>query len=435
MKPLHLVPPALALLAAGIWLGLQHQSLSNVENRNTTLRERIDAARRAGPGDEGKGGTAGGKNGKQAGPKKIDWKDLATRQRAMNRGESAPDMRAMVQMQQALLAMDAAELIAQLDEIEGLDIPADAKTGLQSMLIGMLAEKDPKAAMDRFGDKLDDDRQGMSWQVANAFQQWSQKDPTAALAWLDARIAAGKLENKSLSGMNDIRQRLESSAIGALVATNPAAAAERLSRIPEDQRAAVFQNGMFFAMKPGSEKAVADLIRSQVPEAERNTTLAQSTSMLVHQGGYERVGKFLSDIDASAGEREQIVAQAVMGKMNSSRDGGKLEGAVEEGRAWALQQAPDAANRITGQMLGQTPDFAKASELALKYQEETGSDEVLISFLENSNYRSSAPSPALLDKISDPVKREELRKRLTGQSPGGIPGEPLTAPAVESTEE
>lgn len=436
MKPLHLVPPALALLAAGIWLGLQHQSLSNVEGRNTTLRERIEAAKHAGPGDEEKGGGAGGKNGKQGGPKKIDWKDMAMRQRNMNRGENPTDMRAMIEMQRALLSMSAEELIAQLDEIEALDIPEDARASLQGVLVGMLAEKDPKLALDRFGDKLDDERSGMSWQIANAFQQWSKKDPAAAMAWLDARIAAGKLESKSLNGMNDVRQRLESAAITSLIGTDVAAAGERLSRIPEGQRAAIFQNGMLFNLKPGSEKAVADLIRSQVPKDEQTFTLAQSASMLIHQGGYERVGKFLGQIEANSSEREAIVAQAVQSKVMNERDSSKWEGAIADARTWALEQSPDAANRITGQALAQSPNFSQAAELALKYQQESGSDEVLVSFLQGGAYRQN-PEAALklLDKISDPAKREELRKTFQGQPTSTFPGVPSGGPAVVAPEE
>lgn len=434
MKPILFLPPGLALLASGIWLGLQHQSLSKVESQNSTLRERIEVARHAGPAAQAQKGFIAGKNGKQ-GAKKIDWKELAMKQKDMERGNSIPDMRAMIELQKALLSMSAEELVANLDEIAALDIPEDAKAGLLGTLIGMLAEKDPKLVLEKFGDRMGDERSGMSWQLTHAFQRWAEKDSAGALAWLDAQIAAGKMESKSLSGDNDVRQRLEGSVITSLIASDPGAAAERLARVPEGQRAAIFQGGIFFNMKPGSEKAVADLIRSQIPEAQRDSTLANSSSMLVHQGGYERVGKFLTDVGASASEREAIVAQAVQSKAGHGRDGGKLETSIEEARAWAMQQAPGAADRITGQTLGNAPDFAQASALALKYHEQTGNDDVLVAFLQGGGgYRNAEAASKLVDKISDPAKREELRKKFSAMeaaAPTEVVPEVLEAPEEE----
>jgi hypothetical protein len=439
MKPILLLPPGLAILATGVWLGLQHQSLSNVETQNTTLRQRIEAARLAGPGDDDQKTAGAGKNGKQ-GAKKINWKELALKQKDMNRGDSIPDMRAMMELQRTLFGLSTEELAAHLDEISALEIPDDAKAGLQGIIIGILAERDPKLVMERFGDQLGDDRSSLSWQISHAFQQWAQKDSASALAWLDGQIAAGKLESKSLNGTNDLRQRLEGAVITSLLSSDPAAAAERLSRIPEGQRAAIFQAGLFFSMKPGSEKAAADLIRSHVPEEQRTSTIASSASMLIHQGGYERVTKFMNDIGASPAERAAIVGQSMQGKIGQDRDKAKFEGAVEEARTWAIQQAPEAADRLTGEALGRGYyDFAQSSALVLKYQEQTGSDEVLIAFLEQGGTYNQNPKGALelVEKISDPAKREELRKKLSqAQAPPtgfGVP--PQNATEVLGEEE
>ena len=421
MKPIVLLPPALAIAAAAIWLGTQHRSLSAVEDSNTTLRQRIEDARHAeASGETSKTAAANkGKNGKAA-AKKIDWKDLASKQKSMQGGDSMPDMRAMIELQKTLMDMSAEDLAIHLDEIAALDIPDDAKMGLQGMLIGLLAQKNPELVMERFGDRLNDERGGFSWQISNAFQQWASKDSTAAIAWLDAQVASGKLDSKSLDGKSGTRLRLEGGVITSLLQSDPAAAAKRLAGIPENQRAEIFQSGMFFNTKPGSEKAVADLIRSSVPEDQRTSTLANSSSMLIHQGGYDKVAEYLTKIDASPAEREAIVAQSLRGKIQNSRDTAKVEAAVEEGRAWALKQAPEAADRITGKTLGDLPNFKQASELALKYQQQTGNDDVLISFIQNSRNRHPNEANDLVSKISDPQKREELIKQL---SPHPVPSE------------
>ncbi|WP_367870779.1 hypothetical protein [Luteolibacter sp. Populi] len=416
MKPIVLLPPALAIAAAAIWLGTQHRSLSAVEDSNTTLRQRIQEARHAeASGESSKTAAANkGKNGKTT-AKKIDWKDLASKQKAMQGGNNMPDMRAMIELQKTLMDLSAEDLATHLDEIAALDIPDDAKRGLEGMIIGLLAQKNPELVMERFGDRLNDERGGFSWQISQAFQQWASKDSTAATAWLDAQVASGKLDSKSLDGKSDARLRLEGGVIASLLESDPAAAAKRLAGIPENQRSQIFQGGMFFNTKPGSEKAVADLIRSSVPENQRNSTLANSASMLIHQGGYDKVGEYLTKIEASPAEREAIVAQSLQSKVQNSRDSAKMEAAVEEGRAWALKQSPEAADRITGKALGDIPDFKKGAELALKYQEQTGNDDVLIAFIESGRNRHPNEANDLVAKISDPQKREELNKRLTPQ--------------------
>ena len=426
MKPTVLLPPALALAAAAIWLGTQHRSLSAVEDQNTRLREQI-ASVRSTSGDAATAKTTGhGKNGsKPAAAKKINWKELAAKQKDMERGQSIQDMRAMIELQKNLLGMSTEELVAQLDEIEALDITPEAKAGLQGMLIGMLAQKDPKMALDRFADRMEDDRSGsMSWQVAQAFQQWSNKEPEAALAWLDAQLAAGKFEGKSLDGRNDVRLRLEGAVLANLIATNPSAAIERLAKIPESQRAQIFQGGMMFNVKPGSEKAMADLIRSQLPEKDQATTLGQSASMLVQQGGYDRVTQYLKDIDASPAEREAIASQSVQMKLRNSQDLAKLAPALEEGRTWAEAQAPGSGDRVIGKALGSMPNFKQASEMALSMHEKSGNDEVLIAFIEGPNaYGHQEAILPMIDKISDPAKREELRERFVPKPPKTATGQ------------
>ncbi|WP_035609508.1 hypothetical protein [Haloferula sp. BvORR071] len=419
MKPTILLPPALALAAAAIWLGMQHRSLSAVQDQNTTLREQIASVRSGGAdAATAKPAGSGKNNSKPAAAKKINWKELAAKQKQMERGESIPDMRAMIEIQKTLLGLSTEELIAQLDEIDGLDISAEAKAGLQGMLIGMLAQKDPKLVLDRFADRMNDERNGtLSWQIANAFQQWATKDSAAAVAWLDAQLAAGKFESKSLDGRSDIRQRLEGSVIASLIATNPAAAIERLAKIPEEQRVQIFQSGLMFNMKPGSEKAIADLVRSQLPENERASVLAQSGSMLVHQGGYDRVAQYLKDIDATSAEREAIVSQSVQSKVrNSMMDAAKLVPALEEGRVWAEAQAPGSGDRTVGNALGSMHNFKQASEIALSLYEKSNSDAILVAFLEGPYaYGHQDISLPILEKISDPAKREELRKRISPQ--------------------
>jgi len=419
MKPIVLVPPAAALVVAAIWLGSQRRAMSVLEDESVILRQQIEAARHADPsGDDGyasirKTGTA------KTGGKKLDWKEIAKKQQGAQRGDNIQEMRTMVEMQKVLLAMSSEELSAQMDEIAALDITDELKQQLQGMLVGVLAAKDPQLVLDRFADQLGSERGGMTWQLSNAFRQWATKDTAAAAAWMDRQIAAGKFESKSLDGKSQSRMQFEGALVLHLLADNPQAAAARIAALPVDQRREALGNGIFFNLKPGTEKAAADLIRTQIPEGERVSTLASSAGNLIHQGGFERVGKFISAIDADPKEREAIVAQAFQIKMGNSRDSAKAPAAIEEGRAWTAEQAPEAVDRITGQALGSMNNFQQASDLALKYHEESGNDEVLVAFLNGGAVYRNAPAALLLvDKIADEQKREEIRKKLQSHEGG-----------------
>ena len=413
MKPVEFIPPVVALAAAALWLGSQSRSISSLVEENTVLRERLEAARHpAASGEEaadslGYSRTANGK------AKKIEWKQLALRI-AETRGDVA-DMRANIEVQRLLMELSPEELLAALDEIATMDLTDEAKRHLEITLFGALSEKDPALAVQRSSDRLT--QEGVSWQISNAFRTWAMKDPTAAAAWMDKQIADGKFESKTLDGKSEVRMRFEAGLVGALLESDPGAAAARVGSLPENERSSIFTQGMSFRVKVGNEKAIADLIRTTVPEGERTSTLANTGGQLVHQGGYERVGNFLTSIGASKDEREAIVSRALQNKMSRlPQVPEKRVENFEESRAWAAKEAPEALNRLTGEALGNMAARSKyddAAKLAVKYHEESGNDDVMIAFL-SSHGSAMNPDSALglVDKISDEAKRAEIKKQI-----------------------
>lgn len=424
MKPLEFVPPVVALAAAGLWLGSQSRSISSLVDENTVLRERIENARHApAHGDEAeKSGLSHGGNGAKGTKKKIDWKGIALKQLAASGPGDVSNMRAMIALQKTLTEMSPEELVESLDEIASLDLPTEAKTDLESMLIGILTVEHPDLVVQRFGDRLGDPR--ITWQLPMSFQNWAKKDLAAATAWMDKQIADGKFESKSLDGKNEMRLRFEGGLIGSLLESDPAAAAARIEEIPENDRASLFTQGMFFKTQPGTEKAMVDLIRKTVPEAQRASTIASATASMVIQGGYERVSGFMAASEATAEERAAIVSQAFQNKMGFNVEPGSADllKNFEAGRAWASKEAPEAINRITADSLIKltnhgTP-FAEVAKLAEKYHAESGSDEVLTTFF---SYPTAFGYPEislkLADKISDEKKREEVRAKIENSRP------------------
>ncbi len=228
LKPLNIIPPVVALVIAGGWVGSQRRTISILEEETTVLQKRL-AARLAGT-------DAGPAPGKPAAPGKatkghepIDWKKLAAQMDEMNRGDSMGDVRAMLKLQKQLMSMSRDELAAALKEIGALDLPADARAMLEGALIGPLIQKDQEFALTTFADRLNDDRGGMNWQLSSAMREWLKKDPGAASAWFDQQIAAGKFDSKSLDGKNRGRMQFEATLVSALISSDPAAAGARLA--------------------------------------------------------------------------------------------------------------------------------------------------------------------------------------------------------------
>lgn len=417
MKPIEFIPPAAALVVAGIWLGSQGHSLSSLVEENTVLRERLESARHAVPEEGEAGGSTLLPPAKKDGTaRKIDWKLIAQNHLQSNNGESVEDIRRQMQFQSMIQELSADEIVNGLDAIAGLDLPEQVKQQMEMSLINALAEKEPALAVERLSQRMEDD--GVSWQLGHTFRKWAEKDSAAAIAWMDKQLADGKFESKSLDGKNSLQIRCEAGLVAALLESDPAAATARMQALPEDQRSEIFDQGLFFRIKAGTELAMADLIRNSVPEGQRLTTLGNTGGQLVHQGGYERVGEFLSEINASKEERASIVSSAIRNQAHRfTEKPGELAEGIEKSRTWIQKEAPDDLNRITGEALANVASrnrFEEAAKLAEKYQAESGSDEVLIPLLQNTFVQDDNRERVLelVGKISDEGKRNEIMEQL-----------------------
>lgn len=443
MKPIHFIPPLLALLIAGGWLGSQHVAISGLEGETAELRERIRLVNLS-------AGEAGGRSlanrMKDEGPEdgEIDWKDLAEKLAQANQG-GMQDMRAMMELQTLLMGMEADELLAELDRIEGLELNREVRQGLENMLIGMLAQKEPKLVLERYVHRMNDDRGGLSWNLANSFKQWQKKEPAAALAWLDAEIAKGTFESKSLDGRNGARIRFESAAIAGLLKTDLEAGKARALAMPEDQRIDLFRQGMVGFGISGNEEAFADLVRSVVPEGQWGEAYEQTVNHLMRGGGYEKVAELITEIDADGKERDAIVKQAVKGKLQALGWENKVDReAVDQMRDWVQEQAPENVDSFTGEALSSVwGDKSKLEQRVVIVEElldDGAGDDLIMSFLETQRHASETREMVrpLVERISDSEKREKAEGWMTEQSStevsAGATGEAVLIEEVEVSE-
>lgn len=418
LKPTTLIPPVAALVIAGSWLGAQHHSISVLESESALLRKHIADARSGSVGpDSAKPDKPSGARAKDKEP--LDWKKIAAEVLESQRGNGMENMRTMIHLQQRLLSMSKEELVAALEEIATLDLPAGPRAALEQMLMGPLIEKDPQLALNLYSTKFQN-LDGMNWQFANALGKWAEKDLGKATAWLDQQIAAGKFESKSLDGNNAARVQFEGALIGFLVGSDATAAAARLADFTGDDKLRILRSSGPNLVKEKDQKAFADLIRSQLPEKERNRTVAMFATN-VSAMAYPEASAYLDRIAATPDERTAAATQMAQMRMAQvARQGAITREDIDTMRGWVSAQSPGTVDATTGKALAAALGnfngklkFEDAAAFALQYQASSGNDEVLASFLASGQAQQHKEEAIkLADKISDEKRREEILSRL-----------------------
>ena len=90
LKPTSLIPPVVALLVVGGWIGTQRQSIASLDKESELLRTHLATAR-ASAGSEASSPPAKAADGKSTKEKEpIDWKKAAE----IQRNDGMGDMRA-----------------------------------------------------------------------------------------------------------------------------------------------------------------------------------------------------------------------------------------------------------------------------------------------------------------------------------------------------
>lgn len=417
MKLSIFIPPVLASLIVVGWIVSERQTISTLEKESAVLKEGLtNRSSRLGPDAS----TAIPKlSGKTTKKEPIDWKKVAA-QMAEARGSNGGmgDMRVMIRLQQRLQEMSKDELVSALDEVATLDLSDETRQQLEQMLIGPLCQKDPEFALNRYIDRIADQRGGMSWQLANAMKEWMKKEPAKAVGWFDQQIAAGKFASKSLDGKSQSRMQFEGTVIGSLLATDTAGAAARLNALPEDQRTDVLRNNTGNSVKEKDQLAFANLVREQLPEKDQAQTLAEQASQRAWGEGYTKINEYLDRIEATPAERAVCVTEAADSKIQQISQNKKITREdIDSLRDWATTQSPATLDQVTGSALAtatnQKMEFSEAAELATQYHQASGNDDVLYNFLNSgSSYRHKKEALALAAKISDPKRRDEMLNRL-----------------------
>ncbi len=415
VKPKHFIAPAIALVAVAIYLGKQRAEMNLLSAETSVLRERIADTRKHGSEENPAARLRPNKPGADKSP--IDWKAIVEEFKESKQGG---DQRKMMSLQRRLMGMDAAELVAALDEIAALDLDDEARLKLEGIVIGPLSEKDPELVLERFKDRLSGESGWMSWQLSDALGNWAKQDLGAATAWFDRELSAGTFNGKSLDGKNANVEQFESRLIARMLGSDPALAAARLSGMSPATRMEVLRGNGLRNIPEGDQAAYADLVRGQLDENGRLDVLGGLAANLSRQGDFGKVDEYLSRISATAEEREQSAVKAATGFLQSKGWSGSLGSEdIDKMREWAVKDAPGAVDRLTGEGIanatnsGRGMPFTEAAKLAQRYRDSSGNDDVLTGFLWQTNLRDNKDEAReLAGKISDPKKRDELLERF-----------------------
>lgn len=417
MKVTYLIPLGLALSGLAYWSFSQYQAAGALTTQSQALQRKITAAQQTSTTSHPPQGTT---EKLKSGARPLDWKSLAGRLVAAQQAETTPTDAALDSFRERLAQMTAPELLAALEEISTLGLEPDARGALEEMLAEALILRDPAQALVKFSDRIQDESDGVGWQLAGALSEWARRDLAAATAWLDQEISAGHFESKSLDGQSEARLEFEAALLVQLLAAAPKMAAARLAALPEDQRRTALEQMDATEIGLSGQQAYMDLVRKLVPLGERGDALSYFISQVIPSGDYPAVTEFLNTIHATPDERT-VATRAAAGNQLAEIAGERAVTAsdLETMRAWLTQHSPTAVDRLTGEALAQAVQdggefsFAQAAALVSDYHQRSGNDEVITGFLANPVADDARPAAAALaGKIKDPKRREQALAQL-----------------------
>ncbi len=382
MKASTFIPPVAALLAAGLWILPKREAIASLERRYATLAAPETGGRptaRQSPGDRGRMPVT---TGSKTGDGGIDWESIFRLQGdddGSGRVTNFRDIRELM-LDHRLKAMSLEGLLAELNRIAELEVPDPMKVKAEARIHHILSEKDPLFALTHLQGLLGG-KPDIAFPLGNALKQYMKSDPAGAVAWLDRQIAEGRLDVKSLTGRNTDRERLEGVLIAGLMASDPDAAAERLSLLrPEDRPLVLAQFAR--GIKVEDQAAYARMVRAAFPEGEQPALIAKGA--WVPFGNYQKVDDYLERISATPPEQLAACQEAAASTISTITRNRKLTAAeLEKTWRWLEDRAPGSNARLFGGALGPIltssyhQDMADVADLVLRYGDRPGGEEVL----------------------------------------------------------
>lgn len=407
-----------ALVLGLVWIASQRLSMARLEEENAVLSGKIaDSSPPLRASVSRIAVTALDK-------KPVDWREVA---RELQEGDGSGGktfLSSKLRLHEGFLLMTREELLAALDEVEAMNLGGWPGATLETRLYRSLLEKDPEAALDHALEHYSSDL----WQPnAEILRYWAAKDLKSAIAWLDAKIATGAIDEKSAAKPFEVRVAFERELIAYLISTDAALARDRVAALPANSRSDLFMVQDFVprrwvtSLKPEDLAAFADLVREQMPN-QRLWLLSEAINGGQSPTDPVRMHDYLAQIGATSDERKACIqdmfereSNPFLGRLSEPDEDGirRISGSgFDEMRAWVSDAAPELVGITTGTALADlsgTLKYEDLVELALSYHEQDG-DEVMLPLLRQPLNPPLARSMAA--RLSDTAKRQEILATL-----------------------
>lgn len=409
MKLTQLIAPIVASVIFVSLIGGQQRTIATLTEKTTLLRERL-----AKFAQETK---AEGKNRVTETEKKLDLKSMAKTMKDMENQQGMGDLRANLRVQIQLMAMSVEELVAALEEVGGLDLSEATSKILRNQLLSLLAKKDPALVLQKFGEELLDNG---GWMARTALSQFAEKDPLAAVAWVDEQAAKGHLENKSLNKDRSPLIAVEAALLQSLLGKQDSLMTERLAALTATERQAVLRQIYLDPKNEAAHLPYAKMVRQGAPSDEQVSILADKFASVVLMGNMDEkeATEFFDNLNSSPEERGLIATQMLRNSMYSL-NGGLNE--LEKSYHWVKKWAPEESAASMGQALANASigndgggEEKETVDRVLKLRQEGESEELVIAYLKHNRTSnlSSESVRRLFEQISESEEKSALQEKF-----------------------
>jgi len=445
MKRKHYVLPFAALIIAAVWLTYLRGSHSALEQDNLSLEKKIERYRSATVLQNERARTEAMRSGAMRSKMKRemraaeaeskpsgDWVATSRDWNAIvlfnnNEGVRFNLTPACRRLEALASEMSGDELSRAYTQMASLPVDAPFRNYLESIMLIELKKKNPEFAFTQLLAKCQNEDTGPL--KMGDFDEWLARDPSAATTWYQSQIDANVFD-KTLDGKTPNMVPFEAAFMMSLLASDPAAAEQRMKNIPADLRGSLVD--YVWDVPKENSKAFVDLLRKSMPVEDymailKNNSLTEYNFRFDSETDPKAVQKNLDNLGITPEERSTLLTQHFTEIAKSRAIGDKFgipsRERFDEARARIQAIDPSSADRATGFALQSylaeskttsAQDFVE--KVAMEYHGSGAVDELLLPLIEGSA-NGSIPFPkdrarVMAGKITDERLREEMLEKL-----------------------
>jgi hypothetical protein len=440
MKRKHYVLPLAAMIIAAVWLTYLRGSNSALEQNNLSLEKKIEKYRSATVLPNERASTEAmrtrvkrdRKSAEAESKPSGDWVGTSRDWNAIvlfnnNEGVRFNLTPACRRLEALAAEMSGYELARAYTQMASLPVDAPFRNYLESLMLDELKEKNPEFAFSQLLAKCQNE--DTSPIKMGDFDEWLARDPAAATTWYESQIAANVFD-KTLDGKTPNFVPFEAAFMMSLLASDPAAAEQRMKNIPPDLRASL--GAYVWDVPKENSKDFVDLLRKSMPMEDyiailKNNSLTEKNFSGDSDNEPKNAQKTLDNLGFTPEERATLLSQDFVdfAQYRAMRDkyGMPSREKFDEQRKWIQAVDPSSADRATGVALQRylkesnttsAQDFVE--KVAMDYHGSGGGDELLLPLIEGSA-NGSIPFPkdrarVMAGKITDGNLRQEMLEKL-----------------------